>query len=89
MLTSHSAYVATSTESHGVKIDGFLISKFYVDSENVSKKFLHYHSSVKGDFSLLRSEGGGTFFYIFGIHIKFGCKNPSVLTPCDSVDVAT
>ena len=26
--TSHSAYVATSTESHGVKIDGFLYPNF-------------------------------------------------------------
>ena len=27
-FTSHSAYVATSTESHGVKIDGFLYPNF-------------------------------------------------------------
>ena len=27
-LFSHSAYVATSTESHGVKIDGFLHPNF-------------------------------------------------------------
>ena len=27
-LTSHSAYVATSTELHGVKIDGFLYPNF-------------------------------------------------------------
>ena len=26
--TSHSAYVATSTESHGLKIDGFLYPNF-------------------------------------------------------------
>ena len=29
------------------------------------------------------------FAYIFGIYIKFGYKNPSVLTPYDSVDFAT
>ena len=29
------------------------------------------------------------FTYIFGIYIKFGYKNPSILTPCDSVNVAT
>ena len=29
------------------------------------------------------------FAYIFGIYIKFGYKNPSILTPCDSVDIAT
>jgi hypothetical protein len=29
------------------------------------------------------------FAYIFGIYIKFGYKNPSILTPCNSVDVAT
>ena len=28
------------------------------------------------------------FAYIFGIYIKFGCKNPSILTPYGSVDVA-
>ena len=37
--------------------------------------------------------GGGTveelFAYFFGIDIKFGFKNPSILTPLDSVDVAT
>ena len=36
---------------------------------------------------------GGTvdelFAYIFGIYIKFGYKNPAILTPSDSVDVAT
>ena len=26
------------------------------------------------------------FVYFFGIYIKFGCKNPSILTPLDSVD---
>ena len=37
--TSYSAYVATSTESYGVKIDGLLhTTKFIVDSENVSEK---------------------------------------------------
>ena len=36
---------------------------------------------------------GGTveelFAYIFGIYKKFGGNNPSILTPLDSVDVAT
>ena len=29
------------------------------------------------------------FGYSFGIYIKFGYKNPSILTPLDSVDVAS
>jgi hypothetical protein len=29
------------------------------------------------------------FAYIFGIYIKFGYKNPSILSPSDSVDIAT
>ena len=29
------------------------------------------------------------FDYIFGIYIKFGCKNPSILTPSDSVDITS
>jgi hypothetical protein len=29
------------------------------------------------------------FAYIFGTYIKFGYKNPSIVTPYDSVDVAT
>ena len=36
---------------------------------------------------------GGTveelFAYIFGIYIKFGYKDPSILAPFDSVSVAT
>jgi hypothetical protein len=40
-------------------------------------------------FSLLRSDSGGTFRFIFGIYKKFGGNNPSILTPSDSVDVAT
>ena len=29
------------------------------------------------------------FAYFFGIYIKFGYKNPSILTPYNSVDVAS
>jgi hypothetical protein len=29
------------------------------------------------------------FAYFFGIFIKFGYKNPSILTPNNSVDVAS
>jgi hypothetical protein len=29
------------------------------------------------------------FDYIFGIYIKFRYKNPSILTPSNSVDLAT
>jgi hypothetical protein len=76
----------------GVKIDGFFyVSKFYVDSKNVREKFLHRHSSVMKNHPLPPK---GRFFssfgaYIFGIYIKFGYKNPSILTPSDSVNVAT
>ena len=60
-LTSHSAYVATSTESHGVKIDG-LLSPNFVDSENVSEKFLHRPPSVM----ILKKVGFfGCFFKVF------------------------
>ena len=42
---------------------------------------------------LFFSTVGGTveelFAYIFGIYIKFGFKNPSILAPFDSVSVAT
>ena len=66
MHTSHSAYVATSTESDGVFQDQWiLLSKFYVNSKKVSKKFLHHPPSVKGDFSLLIEDDGGTFCLFF------------------------
>ena len=29
------------------------------------------------------------FAYFFGVYIKFGFKNPSILTPLDSIDVAS
>ena len=29
------------------------------------------------------------FAYIFGIYIKVGYKHPSIVTPFDSVDIAT
>ena len=29
------------------------------------------------------------FAYFFGMYIKFGYKNPSILTSSDSIDVAT
>ena len=43
------------------------------------------------DFSLLRSKATveELLDYIFGIYRKFGYKNPSILTPSDSVEVAT
>ena len=44
--TSHSAYVATETKLVGAKIDGLLPPIFFVDSENVSEKFLHRPSLV-------------------------------------------
>ena len=37
----------------------------------------------------LGGTGDELFAYIFGIYIKFGYKNPSILTPYDLVDVAT
>ena len=43
--TSHSAYVATLTESYGQSMDSYIF-KFYV---------------VKGDFLVLGSDGGGNF----------------------------
>ena len=41
---------------------------------------------------LQKWEGGHSPFvsaYIFGIYLKFGYKNPSILTPSDLVDIAT
>ena len=37
----------------------------------------------------MMSDGGGTFAYIFVIYIKFGNKNPSILSLSDLVDVVT
>ena len=68
MHTSHSAYVATSTELHGVKIDGF---------EKKKKKII------------TEADSGGNFAKFFGIYLKFGYKNPSIITPCDLVNIAT
>ena len=66
--TSQPAYDATSTESNGVKIDGFL----YPNSKKVSKK---------GDFLVQGSDGGGTFRLLFwNLHKVW---NPSILTPSD------
>ena len=48
--------------------------------------------SKKNSFFILLSRGVTVeelFAYFFGIYIKFGYKNPSILTPLDSVDVAT
>ena len=47
---SHSAYVATLIKSDGVKIDGFLYPKFYVDSKDLREKFLPL-SSLRSFFS--------------------------------------
>ena len=62
------------------------ISKFYVDSKNVSKKFLHRPPYFFSDFFLWSPKVGfekkieGTveelFAYIFGIYIKLGYKDP-------------
>ena len=80
------------------------ISKFYVDSKKVSEKFflppLFPLSTQKSPFtpkgwekSSLRKvdflSAEGLFACFFGIYIKFGYKNPSILAPSDSVDVAT
>ena len=69
-LSSPSAYVATSTESHGVKTDGF----------EKKKSFL---------FSITEGDNAGTFANFFEIYTKFGLKNPSIITSCDSVNIAT
>ena len=39
--------------------------------------------------SLLRTSESSVFAYFFGIYIKFGYKNPSILTPLDLVNVAS
>ena len=41
------------------------------------------------DFLIESSDSGGTFDYLFGIYLKFGQKNPSILTPLNLVDVAS
>ena len=78
-ITSHSAYDAMSTKSNRVKID--------VDSKRVSEKFLHRPPLVLKNHPVMMVEE--FFAYFFGIYIKFGCINPSILTLYDSVDVAT
>ena len=45
-----------------------------------------------GDLLVMRGRGGTVeelFAYFFGIYIKFGYKNPSILSPLDSVGVAS
>ena len=75
------------------------VSKFmYIDSKNISEKFLHrpsYFFYFFSDFSfgpprqVLKKKIAGTmeelFAYIFGIWIQ----KPAILTPSNSVDVAT
>jgi hypothetical protein len=34
-------------------------------------------------------DGNADKLFIVGIYIKFGYKNPSILAPCDLVDVST
>ena len=47
----------------------------------------NYHE--KGDFLCRVVTVEELFAYIFGIYIKFGNNNPSILAPTDLVDVAT
>ena len=52
------------------------------------KKF----TSIKNDVFFFDQRGGTVeelFAYIFGIYIKFGYKDPSILAPSNSVTVAT
>ena len=55
----------------------------------ILKRYFLRQVEVKGDFLYRVVMVEELFAYIFGIYIKFGYKNPSILTPCDSVDVAT
>ena len=75
--TSHSAYDATSTELYGVKIDGTL----YPNLMKIPKKEAKSSSSI--DFLAQGSDSAVEVLsaYFFWIHVKFGCKNPLILTP--------
>ena len=64
--------------------------KFEAEGREFAKEEDFSHPlGVKGDFLVQGSDGGGTFCLLLGIYIKFGYKNPSILTPLDSVDVAS
>ena len=59
-------------------------SKFFFSWK---KKF----TSIKNDVFFFDQRGGTVeelFAYIFGIYIKFGYKDPSILAPANSVSVA-
>ena len=97
-LASHSVYVATSTKLHGVKIDGFQKSKQKVPPLSLpcTKKSPFTPQRMKknlalggGDEFLVQGTVEELFAHFFGIYIKFGCKNPSILTPYNSVDIAS
>ena len=53
----------------------------------MEKKLLLQKPILK--FLVLRGKKEELLAYIFGIYIKFGHKNPWILTPFDSVDIAT
>ena len=87
-VTSHSAYVATSTKLDRVKIDGFKIQILFrfqkckgkVPSLSLLKKCCCFSKPTLGDQNLKKNFFfGGTvdelFAYSFGIYIKFGFKN--------------
>ena len=64
-MTGQSAYVATATKSHGVKIDGLCTKK----SPFTPQKVIFFSSwgggGLKVDFLVQGSDGGGTFSLLF------------------------
>ena len=70
--TNHSAYVVTLTKSHGVKMNGFLHPNFM---------YIPKIWGVKDDFSLLKSESGGTF------HLHF--RNLHKIWISESIDLTS
>ena len=97
IISSLVTQYATLTESHGVKIDGFLYPNFMQIPKMLAKssstvrqsgRFFSSFGEVKGDFSLLRSPGGGTFcLHFWNLHkldissVPFGrCCNLGCMT---------
>ena len=90
LYTSHTAYVATSTESDEVKSMDSYIQILCRFQRKVPPPFtLSTKKFEKLGFFAVFLELEELFAYIFEIYIKFGYKNPSILTVSDLVDVAT
>ena len=79
-LSSFSYFFTGLTDSRNIF---FTVKPIFQKSLWTNSSVFSSFGVAKGDFSLLRSKGGWTFCYIFGIYLKFGYKNPLILTLVD------